>query len=120
MMLKSLLATAFVLVLADLLYLFAMKECFRKQVVLVQGKTLHVNVFSAILAYILMVVLLYKFIIAPRESLQKAFLLGICVIGVYEYTNLAIFQDWKWSTAIMDTLWGGLLFGGTTWLVRKI
>jgi uncharacterized membrane protein len=35
---------------------------------------------------------------------------------VYESTNYAILKDWKIQTLLMDGLWGGILFGLTTYI----
>jgi len=30
-------------------------------------------------------------------------------------TNISIFKQYAWKTALIDTLWGGILFAFTTW-----
>ena len=48
-----------------------------------------------------------------------AFLLGLVIYGVYEGTNYAIIDGWKpWAVAL-DTIWGGILFALTTWILYK-
>jgi uncharacterized membrane protein len=49
-----------------------------------------------------------------------AFLLGIVIYGVYETTSYALLKKWKLSIVLMDTLWGGVLFGLTTALVYSL
>ena len=39
---------------------------------------------------------------------------------VYETTNKAIFNKWTWSTVLIDGLWGGILFGLTTFLTYRL
>jgi uncharacterized membrane protein len=60
------------------------------------------------------------FIIKPRKSVTDAFLLGIVIYGVYETTNYALFSNWSIISVIIDTLWGGLLFATTAYVVEKI
>jgi uncharacterized membrane protein len=60
------------------------------------------------------------FIIKPRRSVSDAFLLGIIIYGVYETTNLALFKNWSILTVIIDTLWGGILFATTTYIVNLL
>lgn len=36
-------------------------------------------------------------------------LLGLVIYGTYEFTNLAVLKDWKWSMVILDFGWGIVL-----------
>jgi uncharacterized membrane protein len=59
------------------------------------------------------------FIFNSNRGVKDAFLLGICVYGVYETTNYAILDKWSKTSVIIDTLWGGILFSGTTYIMQK-
>jgi uncharacterized membrane protein len=50
---------------------------------------------------------------------MEAVILGVVIYGVYESTSYALFKKWNLNLAIMDTLWGGALFGITTALVYQ-
>jgi uncharacterized membrane protein len=76
------------------------------------------NFLGAAICYILLVVGINYFIIKPRKSISDAFLLGIIIYGVYETTNLTLFKNWSILTVIIDTLWGGILFAATTYIVN--
>jgi uncharacterized membrane protein len=97
-----------------------MKGYFEKQVQLVQGSPLKVNLLGAIICYIFLITGLNYFIIKPNRSIKDAFLFGLVIYAVYETTNLALFIKWSWLTVIMDSLWGGVLFALTTLIVTKI
>jgi uncharacterized membrane protein len=43
-------------------------------------------------------------------SEAEAFLLGLCVYAVYDFTNLATLVNYDWRFAVADSLWGGVLF----------
>ena len=58
------------------------------------------------------------FIIKPNKSINEAFLLGLVIYGVYETTNYALFKNWSLATVFIDTLWGGVLFASTTYIVN--
>lgn len=45
------------------------------------------------------------------ESLFRGALLGLCVYGVYEFTNLALVDGWPLRMALVDVAWGSLLCG---------
>jgi uncharacterized membrane protein len=114
------LLSAIVLISIDFVYLNVMKGYFSNQVKMVQGSPLKVNFLGAAICYIFLIVGINYFIIKPRRSVADAFLLGIVIYGVYETTNYALFSNWSIISVIIDTLWGGLLFASTTYIVEKL
>ncbi len=115
-----LLVSAIVFISIDFIYLNVMKGYFDNQIKLVQGSPIKMNYLGAALCYIFLIVGLNYFIIKPRKSVSDAFLLGIIIYGVYETTNLALLKNWSILTVIIDTLWGGLLFAATTYIVNLL
>jgi len=116
----KLLVSALGLVAIDFAYLSAIKGHFERQIAAVQGSPLRVNLFGAIVTYVFLIFGLNYFIIRPGRSAQDAFLLGLVVYGVYDFTSLALLSKWQLFTAVTDTLWGGVLFYLTTRLVRVL
>ena len=114
------LLSAIIFVTLDYFYLGLMRGYFENQVKIVQGSPLKINLLGAIICYIFLITGLNYFIIKPNKSIQDAFLLGIVIYAVFETTNLALFQKWSWLTVFLDTLWGGVLFALTTYLVSKL
>jgi uncharacterized membrane protein len=114
------LLSAIVMISLDFVYLNVMKGYFANQVKNVQGSALKLNYFGAAICYIFLVAGLNYFIIKPRKSVSDAFLLGLVIYGVYETTNYALFSNWSIVSVIIDTLWGGLLFASTTFIVEKL
>jgi len=110
---RYILACILILIL-DLGFLWVNQVMFQNQVIQVQRVILQPDYFGAILSYICILGLLCYFIIRPHRSVQEAFLLGALVYGVFEFTNKSIFKKWEYMTAIIDTLWGGILFGLVT------
>jgi len=108
------LITFVVFVTLDSIYLTSMKGYFDNQVKLIQGSIISMKLVPAILCYISLVFGVYYFIIKDRKTLLDAFLLGLVVYTVYEFTNWALFKDWKPMTVVIDSLWGGILFTLTT------
>ena len=78
------------------------------------------NYLATFLCYIFLIFGINYFIIGPNRSIQDAFLLGIVIYGVFETTSKALFAKWSWITVIIDTLWGGILFALTTYIVKSI
>lgn len=81
---------------------------------------MQVNYLGAALCYVFLIVGINYFIIKPNRSVTDAFLLGLVIYGVYETTNYALFKNWSIITVIIDTLWGGILFALTTYIVSLL
>jgi len=115
-MFERYLFAAIILLILDFAFIWLNKVTFQNQIIQVQRVILQPDYLGAILSYICIILLLFIFIIRPRRSVQEAFILGILVYGVFEFTNKAIFKKWQYMTVFIDILWGGILFG----LVTKI
>lgn len=115
----KLLISAIVFVVIDSIYLSTISNYFNNQIKLVQGSPIKMNFLATLLCYIFLIFGINYFIIKPNRSIQDAFLLGLVIYGVFETTNMALFAKWSWLTVIMDTLWGGILFALTTYIVKK-
>jgi uncharacterized membrane protein len=115
----KLLVSAIVFVFIDSIYLNLISNYFSNQVKAVQGSPIKLNFLATLLCYIFLIFGINYFIIKPNRSIQDAFLLGLVIYGVFETTNMALFAKWSWLTVIMDTLWGGILFALTTYIVQK-
>jgi len=116
---QVLLSSAFFLLL-DGIYLYSSSSYFDKQIEYIQGSPLRIKVVASIITYVILISGLNYFILSPNKSWKEAAILGLFVYGVYEYTNMSILKSWKWETTIMDTLWGGVLFGATTFLTQDV
>ena len=92
---------------------------FLRMVENIQNEKSMVKYKSAALVYILMVIAMQKYVITSQSHLN-AFLLGIIIYGVFDFTNMAIFNKYELKIAILDTLWGGILFTITNLLYHKI
>jgi len=98
----------------DILYLNLNERIFQNQIITVQRVILQPNYLAIIATYILLCFTISYFIIRPHKDIREAFLLGLCIYGVFELTNMSIFKKWELKTVIMDTLWGGIVFALTT------
>jgi len=137
MYVTDLIVVAVIILGLDAVFLTLFKDFFARQVMLVQGTAMKVNIASAAVCYVLIVVGLYYFvlrhIIVPNatsvaasmqtmrlsDGIKSAFFLGILVYGVYETTTLAILKNWSPITALIDTTWGGTLFALSTYIFYK-
>ena len=109
-----------VLLVIDSLYLYSMKGFFDDQIVKVQGSSIKLDIIAVILCYISLTFGLHYFILRENKPLFDAFILGIIIYAVYETTTKSLLKNWNYSTVLIDTLWGGILFALTTFVLRKI
>jgi len=114
------LVSAIIFITTDFVYLNVIKDYFLNQIKQVQGSEPKVNFLGVALCYIFLIAGINYFIIKPHKSVNDAFLLGIVIYGVYETTNYALLKNWSIFTVIIDTLWGGLLFAFTTYIVNML
>jgi uncharacterized membrane protein len=112
--------TGVVLLFLDSIYLYSASGFFQSMIQSIQcGKKMEIRIIGAVITYICLIALLNVFIFNSNRGVKDAFLLGICVYGVYETTNYAILDKWSKTSVIIDTLWGGILFSGTTYIMQK-
>ena len=71
----------------------------------IQGKELRLRMAPAFVVYFALAYLA----LIPKTTVE-AFLLGLCVYAVYDFTNLATLANYDWRFAVADSLWGGILF----------
>lgn len=86
----------------------------------IQKSKMEVNIFSAIIAYAFLIGIIYYFIIKDRRSVVDAAILGSLTYGIYAWTIYALLKNWSLKIAVIDTIWGGLLFGLTTLSLQYI
>ena len=95
--------SALLVVLIDSIYLNTTSAYFSKQIQSVQKNPLKLNLTATVLCYIFIIFALNYFIIRKRASVSDAFLLGFAIYGIFEFTNMALFEKWKWTTVVLDT-----------------
>ena len=91
------------------------------------GKPMRVKMDGAIMAYIFLVIVMIIFVPplvkdtdkSLLSSLQTAGLLGACIYGIYNFTNLATLAGYSLKAAMIDTLWGTILFTIVGWLIAN-
>ena len=109
-----------IMLMLDGIYLSMIKNHFARQIQLIQGKPMKVIILPMVITYIILIFGLYYFIIKQRKSVMDAALLGFVIYGVYEFTNKTIIAEWTYFTAIVDVIWGTILFGLTTYLYNRV
>jgi uncharacterized membrane protein len=109
-----------IMLILDGIFLTINKDMFQLQVAEVQRVVMEIRYLGAILCYVFLIFGLYYFILKDRRPVIDAMLLGFVIYGVYETTTYALLKKWKIQTMLIDTLWGGILFGLTTLITYKL
>ncbi len=114
----------FLLYGADYAYINVITSDFKNQMSDINGgQVLKTEFIQSILTYVILTFALFYFVITTNASKEmkviNGALLGLCIYGVYEMINGSYIDKWKANTITTHTLWGGLIFGITTFLMSS-
>lgn len=103
------LATLLLLVFFDFVWItMVMLPLYNPMIQNIQGTPLNARIDNAIIAYATL--FLFAYILIPKmNNYTDTFLLGFLAYGVFETTNLALFDKWNPKVVIPDSIWGGVL-----------
>jgi uncharacterized membrane protein len=117
---KKLLVAGTVFVCLDGVFLTLISKKFGEMIVKIQnGRPVVMNYTAGSLQFVIAAIL-YTTFIKPTDSFAKAGLLGMCVNGIYDTTNMALFKDYDKTLAIIDILWGFVLYGTAHKIITAI
>lgn len=120
---KKFFLVSIIVLVIDLLWLsLFLGKYFGKMVLKIQGEDMVVNKYIAFLSYLFIIFSIYYFIILKDNGKMHldAFLLGLFVYGIFEFTSGAIFKKWEILPLFIDTVWGGILYLLTYIIYKKI
>ena len=104
------LLVAGILSVLDGTFIYFMKNRFVKQIEKTTGTPIVVRFSAVVACYIILTFGVYYFVIYKNLSLFDSGLMGFTIYGIFETTNLAIFAHWNIVNAVIDSIWGGVLF----------
>jgi len=108
---KFLLTGLLILILDGIvLKLLGFGNIFIKMVNKIQRSKTQFKIEGFIIAYSLLTIQIYYFIVCKDITLFESFLLGLTTYGIFDFTNYTLFENYNLLTGIMDTIWGGLLY----------
>lgn len=111
----------FLLLLLDAVYISTFNGFLNKLFKRVQGgRKLSVKYGGFLATYLFMTSIIYYFGIIKKFQSSDMFLLGLSIYGVYELSNYTTLKDWNLKMVILDTLWGGILYASTFYLIKKL
>ncbi len=112
---SQLLLTAFLMVLIDLPWLSLIGGHYSDIVKTIQGgREVRMRPIAGVVVYPAM-----AFLALQTKSLRDAFLTGLAVYAVYDFTVLAVFKDYPLYMAVADAVWGAFLFMAVFYLKER-
>ena len=104
----------FLILLIDLPWLALTSGAASKMIRSIQGTDLKIQIIPSIIVYIAL-----AYLATIPNTVTEAFLLGLCTYAVYDFTNLATLKNYSLQFALLDSMWGGVLFAIVFSIVRK-
>jgi uncharacterized membrane protein len=129
----AILLSIFVLLVLDFIYLASVSVFHKRSIKTIQGgEDMQLNVVSAIFCYIIMIIGLVFITLTQlsrygslrslsqinklKYALRFGGLVGFVIYGVFNTTNIAIFKRYSVPLAIIDIVWGTLLYTIATYV----
>ena len=81
----------------------------------IQGSPLKMSYLPAAVVYLAL-----GYLVLQTERPLDAFYLGAATYAVYDFTNLATLKNYDASFAIVDSLWGGVLFALVRFVLNRL
>ncbi len=114
----------------DFIWLYLNADMYNKVVYKIQNSKLVINYSGALLSYLCLILALFliSFPLVKYEyhknkkqslillSIKTGGLLGLLMYGIINTTNIAIFTNYSYKIAIIDSLWGFFLFTILTYI----
>ena len=110
----QLITAAVLLVVIDLPWLMVSGPYVKDMVQRIQGSPLRFSYLPAIIVYLAM-----GYLVLQTKTPLEAFYTGAATYAVYDFTNLATLKNYDASFAIVDTLWGGILFALVRFVLNR-
>jgi uncharacterized membrane protein len=118
---KMIILTGIVLFTIDILFItYIFSNEYKSLIKSVQKSKLEINYIAGFITYIILIFGLYYFIIKDRRSILDAAILGMIIYGIFAGTNYSLLKNWSFKVAVIDTIWGGILFASTTMALQYI
>jgi len=108
----------------DLIWIqLVMKQKYVDLIPKIQRMPMKVKYMPALLSYLTIVLPILLFSIPNVRASQRLTdalffggVLGLCMYGMFSFTNYALIENWTIEVVLLDTLWGGFLYTLVTYL----
>lgn len=121
------------LLILDFVYVASVSVFYKRSIKNIQGgEDMTLNVFSAVMCYVIMIIGLVFIIITQlsrygslrslsqvnklKYAVRFGGVVGFVIYGVFNTTNLAVFKRYSIPLAILDIIWGSVLYTIATYV----
>ncbi len=111
----KLFTAAFIVFLVDLPWLMVSGPYVGPMIQRIQGSPLKMSLLPAAVVYIAL-----GYLVLQTKTPLEAFYIGAATYAVYDFTNLATLKNYDFSFALVDSLWGGILFALVRFLLNRL
>jgi uncharacterized membrane protein len=123
------LTSVLIFLIMDATYISIIRKSYLNMIKKIQcDKVVELNIGAMILCYTLLIISLVFYVIpymqlkhvgtSVSSKLQTAVFIGgtfgALVYGIFSTTNISLFKDFDIKIALIDVLWGGILFTGAS------
>lgn len=116
---NSLVKFALTMLILDAIYLSSFSNQYNSMMKKIQKSPLKMKPLYALVVYVLMILGWKLLIDNKKNSVRNSIILGLVIYGVFDFTNLAIFDNYSLKLGLIDMLWGGILFGISAYVATK-
>ena len=95
----------FLILIIDLPWLILTSKSSQSMIRSIQKSDLQLRIVPALIVYVAL-----AYLATLPKNTNEAFLLGLCTYAVYDFTNYATLKNYSPRFAILDSIWGGILF----------
>ncbi len=111
----QLLTASLLVLLMDLPWLMVSSTYVGPMIQRIQGSPLRMNYLPAAIVYLAL-----GYLVLQTKTPLDAFYMGAATYAVYDFTNLATLKNYDTSFAIVDSLWGGILFALVRFVLNRL
>ena len=126
---KSIILVSCLILIFDYFWIkYIIRNPWTKMINNIQLKPFNPKLEYAIPAYVLMIIAITVYVLPKvnnintllRDSILYGGLLGFVIYGVYDFTNIILFEKYSIHLGIIDIIWGTFLFTIVTFITKKI
>lgn len=103
--------------IVDICWITLAGRFYKKRIEIIQKEAMHFKVVPAILAYLLLLLIIFYICFPLAEYYKDKYhpsivfgFVGFSIYGVYNFTNGAVLTNHNWDYMLVDTLWGVVCF----------
>lgn len=111
---KELFTASLLVLILDLPWLMVSSPYVGDMINRIQGSSLKMSYLPAVVVYIAL-----GYLLLQTTSVMEAFYAGLATYAVYDFTNLATLKNYDLSFALVDSLWGGVLFAMARFILNR-